>query len=163
MSLSSRWVGGWVVSCACELQAPMGAYSGYYPAHTSCVLTVTTHVHPLLPIQVSDSSARVQCTAIAWHPDVATQMVTASVDDRSPVIQVCVCVCVCARACARVCVRACMRARVCVCDWLLVWTTLGSKGIAGTIFMSTKLSLPQVYKLQCYTGHRSKGYTLACV
>ena len=39
-------------------------------------------------IQVADSSSRVRCTGIAWHPDVATQMVTASGDDRAPVIQV---------------------------------------------------------------------------
>ena len=40
-------------------------------------------------IQVADSSSRIQCSGIAWHPDVATQLVTSSVDDRSPVIQVC--------------------------------------------------------------------------
>ena len=28
------------------------------------------------------------CKAIAWHPDVATQMITASEDDRSPIVQV---------------------------------------------------------------------------
>ena len=39
-------------------------------------------------IQVADSSSRVRCSAIAWHPDVATQMVTASGDDRAPIIQV---------------------------------------------------------------------------
>lgn len=39
-------------------------------------------------IQVADSSSRIQCSAIAWHPDVATQLVTSSGDDRSPVIQV---------------------------------------------------------------------------
>jgi protein transport protein SEC31 len=38
-------------------------------------------------IQVSDSNSRVRCKDIAWHPDVATQMVTCSEDDRSPVIQ----------------------------------------------------------------------------
>lgn len=40
---------------------------------------------------MADSSSRVRCTGIAWHPDVATQMVTASGDDRAPVIQVCTC------------------------------------------------------------------------
>ncbi len=39
-------------------------------------------------IQVNDSSSKVRCSGIAWHPDVATQMVTASSDDRAPVIQV---------------------------------------------------------------------------
>lgn len=39
-------------------------------------------------IQVADSSSRIQCSAMAWHPDVATQLVTSSIDDRSPVIQV---------------------------------------------------------------------------
>ena len=39
-------------------------------------------------IQVTDSSSRVRCTGIAWHPDVATQMMTSSGDDRAPVIQV---------------------------------------------------------------------------
>lgn len=38
---------------------------------------------------MADSSSRVQCSGIAWHPDVATQLVTSSVDDRSPIIQVC--------------------------------------------------------------------------
>jgi protein transport protein SEC31 len=38
-------------------------------------------------IQIADPNARVHCNAISWHPDVATQMVTASGDDRSPVIQ----------------------------------------------------------------------------
>ena len=39
-------------------------------------------------IQINDSSSRIRCKAVAWHPDVATQMVTASEDDRAPVIQV---------------------------------------------------------------------------
>jgi len=39
-------------------------------------------------IQVADSSSKVQCSAVAWHPDVATQLVTSSIDDRYPVIQV---------------------------------------------------------------------------
>ena len=39
-------------------------------------------------IQVSDHSSRIRCKVIAWHPDVATQMATASEDDRSPVVQV---------------------------------------------------------------------------
>ncbi|XP_062521196.1 protein transport protein Sec31A-like [Corticium candelabrum] len=38
-------------------------------------------------IQVSDHSSRIRCKVIAWHPDVATQMATASEDDRSPVVQ----------------------------------------------------------------------------
>ena len=39
-------------------------------------------------LKIADPNARVHCNAISWHPDVATQMVTASGDDRSPVIQV---------------------------------------------------------------------------
>ena len=42
----------------------------------------------LYTAQVTDPNSRVHCNAIAWHPDVATQMVTASGDDRSPVVQV---------------------------------------------------------------------------
>ncbi|XP_078577873.1 protein transport protein Sec31A-like isoform X15 [Branchiostoma floridae x Branchiostoma japonicum] len=38
-------------------------------------------------IKVSDHSSRIRCQAIAWHPEVATQLVLASEDDRSPVIQ----------------------------------------------------------------------------
>lgn len=38
-------------------------------------------------IQINDSSSRIRCKAVAWHPDVATQMVTASEDDRAPIIQ----------------------------------------------------------------------------
>ena len=43
--------------------------------------------------KVADPNSRVHCNAICWHPDVATQLVTASGDDRSPVVQVCVSVC----------------------------------------------------------------------
>lgn len=38
-------------------------------------------------IKVSDQSAMIRCKAVEWHPDVATQMVLASEDDRYPVIQ----------------------------------------------------------------------------
>ncbi|XP_045392897.1 protein transport protein Sec31A isoform X5 [Lemur catta] len=38
-------------------------------------------------IKVSDHSNRMHCSGLAWHPDVATQMVLASEDDRLPVIQ----------------------------------------------------------------------------
>ncbi|XP_060043950.1 protein transport protein Sec31A isoform X15 [Erinaceus europaeus] len=38
-------------------------------------------------IKVSDHSNRMHCSGLAWHPDVATQMVLASEDDRSPVVQ----------------------------------------------------------------------------
>ncbi|XP_077974070.1 protein transport protein Sec31A-like isoform X2 [Styela clava] len=38
-------------------------------------------------IKVSDPSGRMQCSEIAWHPEVATQLVLASEDDRSPVVQ----------------------------------------------------------------------------
>nr|XP_020657434.1 protein transport protein Sec31A isoform X3 [Pogona vitticeps] len=39
-------------------------------------------------IKVSDHSNRMHCSGLAWHPDVATQMVLASEDDRLPVVQV---------------------------------------------------------------------------
>uniref|UniRef100_A0A8C8VGD3 Protein transport protein Sec31A n=1 Tax=Pelusios castaneus TaxID=367368 RepID=A0A8C8VGD3_9SAUR len=38
-------------------------------------------------IKVSDHSNRMHCSGLAWHPDVATQLVLASEDDRLPVIQ----------------------------------------------------------------------------
>nr|XP_054773269.1 protein transport protein Sec31A-like isoform X2 [Lytechinus pictus] len=38
-------------------------------------------------IKVTDHSSRIRCKAVAWHPDVATQMMLASEDDHSPVIQ----------------------------------------------------------------------------
>ncbi|CAO2639212.1 Protein transport protein Sec31A [Lemmus lemmus] len=38
-------------------------------------------------ITVSDRSNRMHCSGLAWHPDVATQMVLASEDDRLPVVQ----------------------------------------------------------------------------
>lgn len=38
-------------------------------------------------IKVSDRSNRMHCSGLAWHPDVATQMVLASEDDRLPVVQ----------------------------------------------------------------------------
>ena len=39
-------------------------------------------------IQVADSTSHMRCSAIAWHPDIATQMATASGDDHAPIIQV---------------------------------------------------------------------------
>ncbi|XP_077999565.1 protein transport protein Sec31A-like isoform X2 [Glandiceps talaboti] len=38
-------------------------------------------------IKVTDHSSRIRCKAVAWHPEVATQMVLASEDDHAPVIQ----------------------------------------------------------------------------
>ncbi|XP_070228709.1 protein transport protein Sec31A isoform X13 [Bos mutus] len=38
-------------------------------------------------IKVSDHNNRMHCSGLAWHPDVATQMVLASEDDRLPVVQ----------------------------------------------------------------------------
>ncbi|XP_030046480.1 protein transport protein Sec31A isoform X6 [Microcaecilia unicolor] len=38
-------------------------------------------------LKVSDHSNRMHCSGMAWHPDVATQLVLASEDDRLPVIQ----------------------------------------------------------------------------
>ncbi|NXG74193.1 SC31A protein, partial [Baryphthengus martii] len=38
-------------------------------------------------IKVSDHNTRMHCSGLAWHPDVATQLVLASEDDRLPVIQ----------------------------------------------------------------------------
>ncbi|XP_056424877.1 protein transport protein Sec31A isoform X3 [Hyla sarda] len=39
-------------------------------------------------LKVSDHSNRMHCSGMAWHPDVATQMVLSSEDDRLPVIQI---------------------------------------------------------------------------
>uniref|UniRef100_A0A670ZSX4 Protein transport protein Sec31A n=1 Tax=Pseudonaja textilis TaxID=8673 RepID=A0A670ZSX4_PSETE len=39
-------------------------------------------------IKVSDHSNRMHCSGLEWHPEVATQMVLASEDDRLPVIQI---------------------------------------------------------------------------
>ncbi|KAG8188070.1 hypothetical protein JTE90_014309 [Oedothorax gibbosus] len=38
-------------------------------------------------IKVSDSSSRLRCKVVCWHPEVATQLCLASEDDHSPVIQ----------------------------------------------------------------------------
>uniref|UniRef100_G3THB3 Protein transport protein Sec31A n=1 Tax=Loxodonta africana TaxID=9785 RepID=G3THB3_LOXAF len=38
-------------------------------------------------IKVSDHSNRMDCSGLAWHPDIATQLVLCSEDDRLPVIQ----------------------------------------------------------------------------
>ncbi|XP_048159632.1 protein transport protein Sec31A isoform X11 [Corvus hawaiiensis] len=38
-------------------------------------------------IKVSDHNNRMHCSGLAWHPEVATQMILASEDDRLPVIQ----------------------------------------------------------------------------
>jgi len=39
-------------------------------------------------IKVSDSTSRMRCKVVAWHPDVATQLCIASEDDHTPVIQI---------------------------------------------------------------------------
>lgn len=39
-------------------------------------------------IKISDHSNRMHCSGLLWHPDVATQLVLASEDDRLPVIQI---------------------------------------------------------------------------
>ncbi|XP_034287070.1 protein transport protein Sec31A isoform X9 [Pantherophis guttatus] len=39
-------------------------------------------------IKVSDHSNRMHCSGLEWHPEVATQMVLASEDDRLPVVQI---------------------------------------------------------------------------
>ncbi|GCB78805.1 hypothetical protein scyTo_0016874, partial [Scyliorhinus torazame] len=39
-------------------------------------------------IKVSDHSNRMRCSGMAWNPDVATQLVLASEDDRMPVLQI---------------------------------------------------------------------------
>nr|KAF6502502.1 SEC31-like protein A, COPII coat complex component [Molossus molossus] len=39
-------------------------------------------------IKVSDHKNKMHCSGLAWHPEVATQMVLASEDDRFPVVQV---------------------------------------------------------------------------
>uniref|UniRef100_A0AAR2JHM0 Protein transport protein Sec31A n=1 Tax=Pygocentrus nattereri TaxID=42514 RepID=A0AAR2JHM0_PYGNA len=38
-------------------------------------------------IKISDHSNRMHCSGMLWHPEVATQMILASEDDRQPVIQ----------------------------------------------------------------------------
>uniref|UniRef100_T1JFC4 Protein transport protein Sec31A n=1 Tax=Strigamia maritima TaxID=126957 RepID=T1JFC4_STRMM len=38
-------------------------------------------------IKVSDSTSRIRCKCVAWHPEIATQMCLASEDDHMPVIQ----------------------------------------------------------------------------
>jgi len=39
-------------------------------------------------IKVSDSTSRMRCKIVAWHPDVATQLCLASEDDHTPIIQI---------------------------------------------------------------------------
>lgn len=39
-------------------------------------------------IKISDHSNRMHCSGMAWHPEVATQLVLSSEDDRMPVIQI---------------------------------------------------------------------------
>ena len=39
-------------------------------------------------IKVSDSTSRMRCKVVAWHPEVATQLCLASEDDHTPVIQI---------------------------------------------------------------------------
>ena len=39
-------------------------------------------------IKVSDSTSRMRCKVVAWHPEVATQMCLASEDDHTPIIQI---------------------------------------------------------------------------
>ena len=53
---------------------------------TRCVVWDLRKNDPI--IKVSDSTGRMRCRVVGWHPAVATQLCLASEDDHSPVIQV---------------------------------------------------------------------------
>ncbi|XP_046568756.1 protein transport protein Sec31A-like [Haliotis rubra] len=52
---------------------------------TRCVVWDLRKNEPI--IKISDSMSRIKCKHVAWHPDVATQLMISSEDDHTPVIQ----------------------------------------------------------------------------
>ncbi|XP_065841042.1 protein transport protein Sec31A-like [Oscarella lobularis] len=72
------------ISCVawnCQVQHILGSTA---PSGRSVVWDLRKN-EPI--IQISDHSSKIRCKAIGWHPDIATQLATASEDDRSPVVQ----------------------------------------------------------------------------
>ncbi|GIY28250.1 protein transport protein Sec31A [Caerostris darwini] len=68
------------VSWNCQVQHILAST---FPAR--CVVWDLRKNEPI--IKVSDSSSRLRCKVVCWHPEVATQLCLASEDDHSPVIQ----------------------------------------------------------------------------
>ncbi|CAL1287606.1 unnamed protein product [Larinioides sclopetarius] len=68
------------VSWNCQVQHILAST---FPAR--CVVWDLRKNEPI--IKVSDSSSRLRCKVVCWHPEVATQLCIASEDDHSPVIQ----------------------------------------------------------------------------
>nr|XP_042906130.1 protein transport protein Sec31A [Parasteatoda tepidariorum] len=68
------------VSWNCQVQHILAST---FPAR--CIVWDLRKNEPI--IKVSDSSSRLRCKVVAWHPEVATQLCLASEDDHSPVIQ----------------------------------------------------------------------------
>ncbi|NXX19758.1 SC31B protein, partial [Podargus strigoides] len=73
------------ISVVCWNQQVQHILSSAHPSGKAVVWDLRKN-EPI--IKVSDHSNRMHCSGMAWHPEVATQLVLSSEDDRLPVIQI---------------------------------------------------------------------------
>uniref|UniRef100_L7M955 Protein transport protein Sec31A n=1 Tax=Rhipicephalus pulchellus TaxID=72859 RepID=L7M955_RHIPC len=71
------------ISCLAWNRQVQHILASTFPAR--CIVWDLRKNEPI--IKVSDTTARVHCKAVAWHPEVATQLCLASEDDHAPVVQ----------------------------------------------------------------------------
>ena len=118
---------------------------------------------------------QIRCKAIEWHPDIPTQMVLASEEDRAPVMQVWACVWACVGGfrscrCGHVCGCVCgwvQVMQVWACVWACVWVGLSHAGVCGAVWACVWVGLSHagvcgsVYV--CVSGSKSCRCVWCCV
>lgn len=71
------------VTCVAWNRQVQHILASAFPAR--CIVWDLRKTEPI--IKVSDTTSRIRCKVVAWHPEVATQLCLASEDDYNPVIQ----------------------------------------------------------------------------
>uniref|UniRef100_A0A147BUB7 Protein transport protein Sec31A n=1 Tax=Ixodes ricinus TaxID=34613 RepID=A0A147BUB7_IXORI len=71
------------ISCLAWNRQVQHILASTFPAR--CIVWDLRKNEPI--IKVSDTTSRIHCKAVAWHPEVATQLCLASEDDHAPVVQ----------------------------------------------------------------------------
>ncbi|XP_023226649.1 protein transport protein Sec31A-like [Centruroides sculpturatus] len=71
------------VTCVAWNRQVQHILASAFPAR--CIVWDLRKTEPI--IKVSDTTSRIRCKVVAWHPEVATQLCLASEDDNHPVIQ----------------------------------------------------------------------------
>uniref|UniRef100_A0A2R5LKK4 Protein transport protein Sec31A n=1 Tax=Ornithodoros turicata TaxID=34597 RepID=A0A2R5LKK4_9ACAR len=71
------------ISCLAWNRQVQHILASTFPAR--CVVWDLRKNEPI--IKVSDTTSRLHCKSVAWHPEVATQLCVASEDDHAPVVQ----------------------------------------------------------------------------